>query len=164
MSKYTNFEYGVPVEAAAPNLTLFLNDYDNNVKVGVKRKAPTSRKELLAREKISRTSIRDQKITTRERKAAKHTIRSRASSTFSISIKQSGRINLFNFADVSLLSSEIAYMDFVIRETHERKIVGEPLYEPTTTNNHSRSNERQHQVIFCPMLSCPKILMLPVQL
>ena len=127
MSKYTNFEYGVPVEAAAPNLTLFLNDYDNNVKVGVKRKAPTSRKELLAREKISRTSIRDQKITTRERKAAKHTIRSRASSTFSISIKQSGRINLFNFADVSLLSSEIAYVDFVIRETHERKIVGEPL-------------------------------------
>ena len=122
----------MPVEAAAPNLTLFLKDYDNNVKVGVKRKAPTSRKELLAREKI-----RDQKITTRERKAARHALRSTASSTFPISIKQSGRINLFNFADVSLLSSEIAYMDFVIRETHERKIVGEPLYEPTTTNNHS---------------------------
>ena len=99
----------MPVEAAAPNLTLFLKDYGNNVKVGVKRKAPTSRKELQAREKISRTIIRDQKITTRERKAARHTIRSRASSTFSISIKQSGRINLFNFADVSLLSSEIAY-------------------------------------------------------
>ena len=155
----------MPVEAAAPNLTLFLKDYDNNVKVGVKRKAPTSRKELLAREKI-----RDQKITTRERKAARHVLRSTASSTFPISIKQSGRINLFNFADVSLLSSEIAYVDFVIRETHERNIVGEPLpisatplYEPTTTNNPSRSNERQHQVIFCPRLSCPKILMLPVQ-
>ena len=156
----------MPVEAAAPNLNLFLKDYDNNVKVGVKREAPTSRKELLAREKISRTSIRDQKITTRERKAARHTIRSRALSTFSISIKQSGRINLFNFADVSLLSSEIAYVDFVIRQTHGRKIVGEPLsisasqlYEPTTTN----PSRRQHQVIFCPRLSCSKILMLPVQ-
>ena len=57
MREYTkislnHFEYGRPVEAA-PNPTLFLKGYDD-AKVGVKRKAPTSRKEALARKKILR--------------------------------------------------------------------------------------------------------------
>ena len=42
-----------------------------------------------------RGSIKDQNITTRERAAA-NTIRSRASPTFSIFIKESGRTTLFN--------------------------------------------------------------------
>ena len=46
-----HFEYGRPVEAA-PNPTLFLKGYDDNSKAGVKRKAPTSRKEPPARKKI----------------------------------------------------------------------------------------------------------------
>ena len=57
MSKYTkirsnHFEYGRPVEAA-PNPTLFLlKGYDNDAKVCVKRKAPTSRKQPPAKKKI----------------------------------------------------------------------------------------------------------------
>ena len=47
LSKYT-IEYGRPVEAA-PNSTLVLKVYDNDAKVGVKRKALTSRKEPPAR-------------------------------------------------------------------------------------------------------------------
>ena len=58
VNKYTkicsnHFEYGRPVEAA-PNPTPFLKGYDNDPKVGVKRKAPTSRKEPPARKKILR--------------------------------------------------------------------------------------------------------------
>ena len=47
MSKYT-IEYGRPVEAA-PHPILFLKGYDDDAKVGVKRKALTSRKEPPAR-------------------------------------------------------------------------------------------------------------------
>ena len=47
LSKYT-IKYGRPVEAA-PNPTLFLKDYDDDAKVGLKRKALTSRKEPPAR-------------------------------------------------------------------------------------------------------------------
>ena len=58
VGKYTkvcsnNFEYGRPVEAA-PNPTLFLKGYDDDANVGVKKKAPTSRKEPPARKKIVR--------------------------------------------------------------------------------------------------------------
>ena len=58
MSKYTkicsdHFEYGRPVEPA-PNPTLFLKACDDDAKVGVKRKVPTSRKEPPARRKIWR--------------------------------------------------------------------------------------------------------------
>ena len=58
VSKYTkicsnHFEYGRLVEAA-PNATLFLWGYDNDTKVGVKRKAPASRKEPRTREKLLR--------------------------------------------------------------------------------------------------------------
>ena len=47
------FEYSRPVEAA-PNTTLFLKGYDNDAKVGIKRKALTSRKESPASKKILR--------------------------------------------------------------------------------------------------------------
>ena len=47
LSKYT-IEYGRPVEAA-PHPILFLKGYDDDAKVGVKRKALTSRKEPPAR-------------------------------------------------------------------------------------------------------------------
>ena len=58
VSKYTkmysnHFEYGRPVKAA-PNLTLFLKGYDNDTKVGVKRKAPNLRKEPPTNKKILR--------------------------------------------------------------------------------------------------------------
>ena len=46
-----NFEYLRPAKAAQ-NPTLFLKGYDEDAKVGVKRKAPTSRKEPPARKKI----------------------------------------------------------------------------------------------------------------
>ena len=51
MFKY--FDYGRPVEAAL-NPTLFFKGYDDDAKVGVKRKDPTSRKEPPARKKILR--------------------------------------------------------------------------------------------------------------
>ena len=51
-----HFEYGRPVEAA-PNPTLFLKGYDDDAKAGVKRKAPTSRKEPPARKKILRKEL-----------------------------------------------------------------------------------------------------------
>ena len=49
VSKYTkicsnHFEYGRPVEPA-PDPTIFLKGYGDDAKVGLKRKAPTSRKE-----------------------------------------------------------------------------------------------------------------------
>ena len=96
VSKYTKisnyFEYCRPAEGA-PNPTLFFKVYEGDAKVGVKRKAPTSRKENIE----EGTSIRDQKSTTRERAAARNTIRfTRASPTLSIFIKASGRTNLFN--------------------------------------------------------------------
>ena len=100
VSKYTkiclnHFEYGRPVEAA-PNPILFLIGYDNDAKVGVKRKASTLRATSQKENIEEGTSMRDQKRTTREGAAARNTIRSRASPNFSIVIKQSGRTNLFN--------------------------------------------------------------------
>ena len=60
MSKYTNcsdhFEYGRPVEAV-PNRTFFLKGYGDDAKVGVKRRASTSRKDPPARKKILRKII-----------------------------------------------------------------------------------------------------------
>ena len=58
VSKYTkicsnHFEYGRLVEIA-PSPTLFFKGYDDHTKVGVKRKAPTSREEPPARTKILR--------------------------------------------------------------------------------------------------------------
>ena len=58
VSKYTkifsnHFEYGRPIEVA-PSPTLFPKGYDDDAKVGVKRKAPTSRIEPPARNKILR--------------------------------------------------------------------------------------------------------------
>ena len=46
-----HFEYLRSAEAA-PTPTLFLKGYDEDAKVGVKRKAPTSRKEPPARKKM----------------------------------------------------------------------------------------------------------------
>ena len=89
-----HFDYGRP-EEAAPNPTLFLKSYDDDAKLGAKRKAPTSRKEPRARKKIG-TSIRDQNITTRGEVAARNTIRFRLSPTFSIFMEQKGKTNLFN--------------------------------------------------------------------
>ena len=51
----------------------------------------------------------------------------RASLTFSIFIKLSGRTNFLKFADASLLSSETGIVDFAIPETQGSKIAEEPL-------------------------------------
>ena len=102
VSKYTkicsnHFEYGRLVETA-PSPTLFLKGYDDHAKVGVKRKGSNFKRRATSQNKNIEegTNIRDQKITIRERGHARNTIRSRASPTFSIFIKQSEKANLFN--------------------------------------------------------------------
>ena len=168
MSKYTkicsnHFEYGRPVETA-PNPTLFLKGYDDDSKVGVKRKAPTSRKEPPARKKILR---KEPVLEAKKSQPEEEQLQEIPSdpehlplSPFSASRVEEPTCS--TFADVSLLSSETGTgnVDFDVSETQERKIAEEPLsisatplhYEPiTTASNPSSSNE--HQVISCPRLS-----------
>ena len=78
VSKYTkifsnHFEYDWPVEAA-PNSTLFLKGYDGNSKVGVKGKAPTSKKKSAARTKILRKEpvLKTKNFNQRKRSCNKH--------------------------------------------------------------------------------------------
>ena len=167
MSKYTkicsnHFEYGRPVEAAS-NSTLFLKGYDDDAKVAVKRKAPTSRKEPPTRKKILRKKPALETKKLQPEKERQQEIPSDPEhltlSPFSSSRVEEPTCSTFD--DVSLLSREIGNMDFDISETQESKTAEEPLsisttrmYEPTTiTSNPSSSNEHQHQVISRPRLS-----------
>ena len=156
VSKYTkirsnNFEYDRLVEAA-PNPTLFLlKGYDDDAKVGVKRKAPTSRKEPPARKKILR---KEPALETKKSQPEKEQLQEIPSDSEHLPLSpfSSSRVEkptCSTFADVSLLSSEFRNVDFDVSETQESKIAEEslsisttPLHEPTavTSSNPSSSN------------------------
>ena len=161
VSKYikicsSHFEYGRPVEAAQ-NPTLF-KGYDDNAKVC----APPSRKEPPSRKKILR---KETALETKKPQPEKGKLQEISSdlehhpiSPFSSSTVEEPTCS--TIADVSLLSSEIGNADFDISETQESKLAEEPLststtplHEQTTTSSPSSSNEHQHQVISCPILS-----------
>ena len=162
-----HFEYGRPVEAA-PKPTLFLKGYDDDAKVSVKRKAPSSRKEPPARKKLL---IREPALETKKSQPKKEQLQEIPSDAeyllvFPFSSSRVEEPTCSTFADVSLLSSEIGNVDFDISETQETqenqesKIAEEPLsvsitslHEQTMTSNPSSSNEDQYQVISCPRLS-----------
>ena len=155
MSKYTricsnHFEYGRLAEAA-PNPTFFLEGYDDDAKVGVKRKAPTSRKEPPARKKILR---KEPALKTKKSQPEKEQLREIPSDPEHLPLSpfSSSRVEettCSTFADVFLLSSETGNVDFDISETQKSKIAEEPLsisttpvHEPTTiASNPSSSNE-----------------------
>ena len=166
VNKYTkicsnHFEYGRPIEAA-PNPTLFLKSYDDDAKVGVKRKARTARKEPPTRKKIL---SKEPALDTKKLQLEKEQLQEIQSDPeyHPLSPFSSSRVEeptCSTFADVSLLSSEIGNIEFDISETQETKLAEEPLsistiplHEPTATSNSSSSNEHQHQLIPCPRLS-----------
>ena len=132
VSKYTkicsnNFEYGRPV-GVAPNPILFLKGYDDDAKVGVKRKAPTSRKEPPARKKILR---KEPALQTKKSQPEKEQLQEIPSDPEHLPLSpfSSSRVEeptCSTFADVSLVSSEIGKVGFDISETQESKIAEEP--------------------------------------
>ena len=113
VSKYTkicsnHFEYGRLVETA-PSPTLFLKGYDDHAKVGVKRKAPTSREEPPARTKILR---KEPTLETKKSQSEKEDMQEIPSdpehhplSPFSSS--RARKPTCSTFVDISLLSSEL---------------------------------------------------------
>ena len=113
MSKYTkicsnHFQYGRPVEAA-PNSTLFLKSYDDDAKVGVKRKVPTSRKEPPTRKKLLR---KEPALENKKLQPEKEQLQEIPSDPEHLPLSpfSSSRVEeptCSTFADVSLLSSEI---------------------------------------------------------
>ena len=112
----------------APNPILFLKGYDDDAKVGVKRKAPTSRKEPPARKKILRKEPALQNKKSQPEKEQLQEIPSDPEhlplSPFSSSRVEEPTCS--TFADVSLVSSEIGKVGFDISETQESKIAEEP--------------------------------------
>ena len=128
MSKYTkicsnHYEYSRAVEAA-PNPTLFLKGYDDDAKVGVKRKAPTSKKEPPDRKKILR---KKPALVTEKSQPEQEQLQQIQSypehlppSPFSSSRVEEPTCS--KFAHISLLSSQTGNVDFDISETQESKI------------------------------------------
>ena len=147
VSKHTKicsnqFEYGRPVKAA-PNPT-FPQGYDDDAKVGVKRKAPTSRKEPPARKKILR---KEPALETKKSQPEKEQLQDIPSDPEHLPLSpfSSSRVEeptCSTFADVSLLSSEIENMDFNISETQESNIV-EELNNQQQSQQHHCMNQQQ---------------------
>ena len=133
VSKYTkicssHFEDGMQVETA-PNPILFFKGYDNNAKVGVKTKAPTSRKESPAKEKILKNepALKTKKSQTEKVQMQEIPADLVPHPLFSFSSSSGEQPTCSTFVDISLLSTETGNVKFDISKTQDSKIAEEPL-------------------------------------